>query len=59
MYMVFVEVDRKDGMLEELKEYILDIENIIRSNEMASKILCQMIHLQLQIPELKEYVIQI
>ena len=49
MYMVFVEVDRKDGMLEELKEYILDIENISGQMKWQVKPFCQMIHLQLQI----------
>ena len=28
MYMVFVEVDRKEGLLSELREYVLDLENV-------------------------------
>ena len=57
MYMVFVEVDRKDGMLEELKEYILDIENISGQMKWQVKPLLSDDTFAITDPELKEYVI--
>ena len=57
MYMVFVEVDRKEGMLDELKEYILDVENISGRMKWKVKPLLSDDTYDITDPKLKEYVI--
>ena len=57
MYMVFVEVDRKEGLLSELREYVLDLENVSGKINWKVKPLLSDDTYDLSDPILDEYVI--